>query len=140
MNVAMPPVEGSGQDGVESQGAWPELCLAGSARARELFSAGMLSRGLGIMIAGMVIFQAKKKVMLSQQLPYRIAMLEDSEDCCSAGSPPSFHRGPSSRCLSECLHFSKVCLFWIGGAVCLFVSESSGLPATKPEFIGTWNS
>lgn len=87
MNVAMPPVEGSGQDGVESQGAWPELCLAGSARARELFSAGMLSRGLGIMIAGMVIFQAKKKVMLSQQLPYRIAMLEDSKTAAALQAP-----------------------------------------------------
>lgn len=32
------------------------------------------------MIAGMVIFQAKKKMMLSQQLPYKIAMLEDSKD------------------------------------------------------------
>lgn len=138
MNVAMPPVEGSGQDGVESQGAWPELC-----QAMELFSAGLLSTELGIMIAGMVVFQAKKKVMLSQQLPYKIAMLEDSKDSPAAlkASCHLFHRGPS-QCLSECLHFSKVCLFWIGGAVCLFVSESSALPATKPEFIGqlTWNS
>jgi hypothetical protein len=29
MNVAMIPVDGSGQEGMQSQSAWPELCLPG---------------------------------------------------------------------------------------------------------------
>lgn len=46
MNVAMPPVEGSSQDGVESQGACPELsarqALPGQ---RSCFQLGCLARG-----------------------------------------------------------------------------------------------
>lgn len=46
MNVAMSPVEGSGQDGVENQEAWPERsawqALPGQ---RSCFQLGYLARG-----------------------------------------------------------------------------------------------
>lgn len=60
--------------------AWKARSLACSARATKLFSAVLLSTGLGVLIAGMGIFQAKKRAMLSRQLPYRIAVPGNSKN------------------------------------------------------------
>lgn len=101
MNVAIPPVDGSGQEGVENQRTWPKLCPVCCARATNLFSAALLIVGLGILTPGDGSISSREKSELSQQLPCGTAMLRGSKD--SSIGPRASHKSvpPRASTLSQ---------------------------------------
>lgn len=133
MNVAVTPVDGSSQEGVESQSAWPELCPACRARASDLdlFSAVLLNAGPGIMTAGMGVFQAEKsRCCLSSCL----VELHCSRLQGLLRGPKDFPHEPAYP-FSESFSAKSAYFRCVGLLVGLFlrvlVCES-----TRPEFIG----
>lgn len=130
MNVAMPPVDGSGQEGVENQRTWPKLCPVCCARATNLFSAAPLSVGLGILTPGDgSISSREKSAVVSAAALWNF-------DAQGFQGLFDWSEGFTQVCPTESQHivsgnpfFSPKSAYF--RCVGLFVSESSGLRVYK---------